>query len=389
MLMKARELTQHFEKLLGDHPRIFRAPGRVNLIGEHTDYNDGFVMPAAVAFSTYVAIAARPDRKLVIHSEEFPGNFEFDLDNLPKQRTGAWCDYVLGVASVLHKRSHELHGANLFVHGEVPVAAGLSSSAALEVASALALIRVGEIQLPLTEVAQLCRQAENSFVGARVGIMDQFVSCLGKAGHALLLDCRSLEYQLVPIPAGISLVVCNTMTKHDHATGAYNTRRDECEEGVRYFQKWNPAVRALRDVSVEFLDQHIHDLPAVIAKRCSHVVRENQRTLDAAHALTAGDLDRVGKLMRASHDSLRDLYEVSCRELDIMVEAAEGLPGFCGGRMTGGGFGGCTVNLVREEHAENFARQIAERYRQKTGITSQVYLCAAEDGAGELAEDLS
>jgi galactokinase len=383
--MKAHELTQHFEELCGDHPRIFRAPGRVNLIGEHTDYNDGFVMPAAVAFSTYVAIAARRDRKLVIHSEEFPGNFEFDLNHLPERRTGAWCDYVLGVASVLRQRGHELLGANLLIHGEVPIGAGLSSSAALEVASALALINLGQTRMPLTEVAQICRQAENSFVGARVGIMDQFVSCMAKAGHALLLDCRSLEFQFVPIPAGVELVVCNTMTKHDLATGAYNTRREECEEGVRYFQRWNPTIRALRDVSLELLDQHIHDLPSTIGKRCSHVVRENQRTLDAVRALTEGDLIRMGKLMRESHVSLRDLYEVSCEELDIMVEAAEGLPGFCGGRMTGGGFGGCTVNLVRQENAEEFASQIAKLYRQRTGIHPQVYLCAAEVGAGELS----
>jgi galactokinase len=385
MLMRASELTQHFEKLFGDHPRIFRAPGRVNLIGEHTDYNDGFVMPAAVGFSAYVATAARPDRKLVIRSEEFPGDFEFDLDHLPEQRTGAWCDYVLGVASVLQKSGHKFRGANLLVHGEVPIGAGLSSSAAVEVASALALISLSAKQLPLPEIAQLCRQAENSFVGARVGIMDQFVSCMGKAGHALLLDCRSLDFQFVPIRAGIRLVVCNTMVKHDLATGAYNTRREECEEGVRYFAKWDPAIRALRDVSVELLDQHAQDIPATIGKRCSHVVRENQRTLDAARALTEGDLTRVGKLMRQSHDSLRDLYQVSCSELDIMVEAAQDLPGFCGGRMTGGGFGGCTVNLVREENAEDFARQISERYLQKTGITAQVYLCTAEDGAAELS----
>jgi galactokinase len=383
--MKAQELIQHFKKLFGDHPRIFRAPGRVNLIGEHTDYNDGFVMPAAVAFSTYVAIAARPDRKLVMRSEEFPANFEFDLDNLPEQRTRAWCDYVLGVASVLRQRGHQLVGANLLVHGEVPIGAGLSSSAALEVACALALTSMSSVQLPLTEVAQICRQAENSFVGARVGIMDQFVSCRGKAGHALLLDCRSLEFQFVPIPVGIRLLVCNTMTKHDLATGAYNTRREECEEGARYFAKWNPEVRALRDVSLEMLDQHIHNLPATIGKRCSHVVRENHRTLEAARAFAEGDLIRVGILMRESHESLRDLYEVSCRELDIMVEAAEDLPGFCGGRMTGGGFGGCTVNLVREEHAETFAQQIAERYRQKTGINPHVYLCGAEAGAAELS----
>jgi galactokinase len=383
--MKVGPFQDAFQKLFGARPRIFRAPGRVNLIGEHTDYNDGFVMPAAVGFSTYVGIAARPDRKLVIYSEEFPGNFEFDLDNLPDQRTGAWCDYVLGVASVLQQRGCNLRAANLLVHGEVPLAAGLSSSAALEVASALALMSQGEIQLPLPEVAKLCQKAENSYVGARVGIMDQFVSCMGKAGHAFLLDCRSLQFQFVPIPAGIRLVVCNTMVKHDHATGAYNTRRDECEVGVRHFAKLDSTVHALRDVSVEMLDRHIHELPVTIGKRCSHVVHENQRTLDAASALAEGDLIQVGKLMRESHNSLRDLYEVSCKELDDMVEAAQGLPGFCGGRMTGGGFGGCTVNLVREEHTESFGKQITQRYRQATGIEPQVYLCSAEDGAAELS----
>jgi len=382
--MKAHELTKHFERLFGTRPKIFRAPGRVNLIGEHTDYNDGFVMPAAVAFSTYVAVAPRPDRKLVIHSEEFPGSFEFDLDRLPERRTGAWCDYVLGVASVLRQDGHKLSGASLLVHGEVPIGAGLSSSAAVEVASALALMSLNDTQIPLPEVAKLCQRAENTFVGAKVGIMDQFVSCMGKAGHALLLDCRSLEFQLVPIPASLRLVVCNTMVKHDLATGAYNTRRAECEEGARLFATWDPAVRALRDVSLELLDQYLDDLPPLVGKRCSHVVRENQRALDAALALTEGNLLRVGTLMRDSHNSLRDLYEVSCSELDIMVEAAQDLPGFVGGRMTGGGFGGCTVNLVREEHAEDFAKRIAERYLQQAGITAQVYLCAAEDGAGEL-----
>ena len=235
--MQTRDLTERFRKIFGDRPRIFRAPGRVNLIGEHTDYNDGFVLPAAVAFSTYVAVGGRPDRSCSYVPEEFPGNFEFDLDHLPAQRTGSWCDYVLGVATVFQQRGYKLRGANLLVHGEVPIGAGLSSSAALEVATALALMSLGETQLPLTEVAKLCREAENTFVGAHVGIMDQFVSCMGKAGHALLLDCRSLKFQLIPIPSGIELVVCNTMTKHDLATGAYNTRREECEEGVRYFQR--------------------------------------------------------------------------------------------------------------------------------------------------------
>jgi galactokinase len=378
-------LLFQFEKIFGAQPRIFRAPGRVNLIGEHTDYNDGYVMPAAVGFSTYVGISPRSDRKLIIHSEELSGNFEFDLDALPEKRVGAWCDYVLGVAFVLRQQGHKFGGANLLVHGEVPIGAGLSSSAALEVSSALALLSLTETILPLPDVAKLCRRAENDFVGAKVGIMDQFVSCMGKAGHAFFLDCRSLEFKLVPIPAGLQLVVCNTMVKHDLATGAYNTRREECEEGVRAFAKWDPAIRALRDVSVDLVDAHAKDIPSTIWKRCSHVIRENQRTLDAARALTEGDLARVGKLMRESHNSLRDLYEVSCRELDLMVEAAEGLPGFCGGRMTGGGFGGCTVNLVREENAEDFAKTIAERYRQATGINPQVYLCSAEDGAEALS----
>jgi galactokinase len=278
-----------------------------------------------------------------------------------------------------------LPGANLLVHGEVPIGAGLSSSAAVEVASAFAFMSMGETELPLPEVARLCREAENTFVGARVGIMDQFVSCMGKAGHAILLDCRSLNFQSVPIPAEIRLVVCNTMVKHDLATGAYNTRREECEEGVRYFARWDSKIKALRDVSVEMLNRQVHDLPATIAKRCTHIVRENQRTLDAARALAEGDLDRVGTLMRESHRSLRDLYEVSCRELDIMVEAAEGLPGFVGGRMTGGGFGGCTINLVGKENAEEFAQRIAESYRRQTGINAQIYVCTAEDGAGELS----
>jgi galactokinase len=382
--MHTTELIKKFKAAFAQTPRVFRAPGRVNLIGEHTDYNDGFVMPAAVAFSTYVAISPRTDRMLSIRSEEIPGNLDFDIDHLPERRTGQWCDYLLGVASVLQQRGSKLTGANVLVHGDVPIGAGLSSSAALEVSSALAFMSLNGTRIALPEVAKLCRKAENEFVGARVGIMDQFVSCMGKAEHAFLLDCRSLEYQFVPIPPGVELVVCNTRVKHDLATGAYNQRRAECEEGVHHFAKWNPGVHALRDVSVQMLQQHSKDLPATIAKRCTHVVLENQRTLEAASAFTAGDLAKVGKLMRESHDSLRDLYEVSCRELDLMVDSAEGLPGFIGGRMTGGGFGGCTVNLVYEDKAQDFASRIAARYKDATGIEPQIYLCAAEDGAQEL-----
>ncbi|MFL6304879.1 MAG: galactokinase [Candidatus Sulfotelmatobacter sp.] len=379
-----RELARQFEERFGNAPRIFRAPGRVNLIGEHTDYNEGFVMPAAVEFSSLVAISPRTDRKLLIQSNQFPGDLEFNVDHLPAQRTSTWRDYVLGVALVLRQHGSDLQGANLLVHGNVPIGSGLSSSASIEVASALAFISLDSRHFSLPEIAKFCRQAENEYVGARVGIMDQFVSCMGKAGHALLLDCRSLEFQFAHIPPGIELVVCNTMVKHDLATGAYNQRRAECEEGVRYFAKADPAVRALRDVSSEMLERIGGELSPTIRKRCTHVIRENQRTLDAARALAEGDLARMGKLMRESHESLRDLYEVSCRELDVMVDAAQGLPGFIGGRMTGGGFGGCTVNLVREENATDFATQIAQRYREATGITPQIYPCHAANGAQEL-----
>ena len=382
--MKVADLARRFERMFAARPRLFRAPGRVNLIGEHTDYNDGFVMPAAIGFSTYVAVAPRSDRKLVIHSEEFDGPVEFDLEQLPAQRSNLWCDYVVGVAVVLTQHGVRFSGANLLVHGEVPIGAGLSSSAAVEVASALALLSQSETNLPLPEIAKLCRQAENTFVGARVGIMDQFVSCTGKAGHAILLDCRTLCYELAPIPAGIQLVVCNTMVKHDLAAGTYNIRRAECEEGMRLFAGWDPRVHALRDVSIDMLNQHASELPPVILKRCSHVIHEDQRTLDAAQAFRQGDLKRVGELMRESHESLRDLYEVSCRELDVMVDSAQGLPGFIGGRMTGGGFGGCTVNLVQQQQAQDFADQISRRFRNETAIDPQIYICSAEDGAGEL-----
>jgi galactokinase len=379
--MKSSALAQRFEKLFGLPPRIFCAPGRVNLLGEHTDYNDGFVMPCAIGFSTRVAISARPDRKLVIRSEEMAEQLEFDLDNLPSRGNGVWADYVLGVAVMLRETGLPITGANLLVRGEVPIGAGLSSSAAIEVASALALMSLNGTRLPLPEVAKLCQRAENIFIGARVGIMDQFVSCLGKAGHALLMDCRSLEFKLVAVPVNLSLVICNTMVKHEHASGAYNRRREECDEGVKILSRWYPNIRALRDVSVKQLEPHATEMPVTIYKRCFHVVAENQRVLEGAEYLSAGNVGRFGDLMRESHRSLRDLFEVSCRELDIMVEIAESLEGYCGGRMTGGGFGGCTVNLVKTPDANTFASQISDRYQAATGIKPAIYICSAADGA--------
>jgi len=377
----AGSLAEEFSREFHGRPTIFRAPGRVNLIGEHTDYNDGFVLPSAIGFYTHVAVSPRSDGKLVLHSLDFPDTFEFNIQNLPPAKLGAWCDYVLGVAQELAGQGRKVPGASLLVRGEIPVGAGLSSSAALEVATALAFLSLMGEAIPLKSVARLCQKAENEFVGARVGIMDQFVSCMGRKDHAVLLDCRSLEFELVPIPEQIKLVICNTMVKHELSGGEYNQRRAQCEEGVHLLSKSYPGIRALRDVSGEQLEAQKASMPPVVYERCLHVVLENQRVKDAARFFRSRDLPRVGRLMKDSHASLRDLYEVSCVELDAMVEAAEGLPGYFGGRMTGGGFGGCTVNLVESPQAPSFAEAIAARYRKATGILPDIHICSAADGA--------
>ncbi len=378
--MNADGLSARFREMFHAEPRVFVAPGRVNLIGEHTDYNDGFVLPCAIEFSTRVAIAPRPDETLVLRSTEFSQPFEFNLQSSPKP-LGLWSDYVVGVALMLRQAGHVVGGANLLVHGEVPIGAGLSSSAAIEVATALALLSSTDSKPPLAEIAKLCQRAENEFVGARVGIMDQFVSCLGKAGHALLLDCRSLQFEQVPMPWQVRLVICNTMVKHELAGGEYNRRREECEAGVRILARTFPGIKALRDVTREQLSSSASSMTPLIYKRCLHVIEEDLRVVQAAKSLRSGELDEMGQLMRESHGSLRDLYEVSCRELDLMVEAAEGLPGYFGGRMTGGGFGGCTVNLVASGQAESFRESIAGRYQKKTGIAPDIYICSSADGA--------
>ncbi len=373
-------LAERFRAAFGVAPTIVSAPGRVNLIGEHTDYNDGFVMPCAIDFTAHVAIAPRADSRLVLHSDEFPERFDFLVDELPEKPVGAWCDNLLGVAHGLRAEGVSLGGASLLLHSEVPIGAGLSSSAAVEVGTALALLAVNECSLPLPRVAQLCQRAENTFINAQVGIMDPFISCLGQAGHALQLDCRSLAFEPVPIPADLRLVICNTMVKHKHSGGEYNKRRQQCEEGIFLLRRWFPDIRALRDLSGAQLDRHAAELPSLIRDRVTHVVRENERVLAFGRALRGADLAALAHLMRESHVSLRDLYQVSCPELDLMVELAQTLPGFCGGRMTGGGFGGCTINLVHASAADNFAAQVASAYYHKTQVRPHVYICSATRG---------
>jgi galactokinase len=374
-------LTARFREMFGTDMRIFRAPGRVNLIGEHTDYNDGFVMPAAIGFYTWIAAAKREDRILEAYSDHFEEKITFSLDALDGPPRKHWSDFIRGVAATFEGAGHKLPGANLVIHTEVPLGAGLSSSASLEVATALALTVPAGIAVPRLQLAKLCQSAENQYVGARCGIMDQFIASFGVSGSALMLDCRSLEYQLIPVPRDLRLVVCNSMVRHEHASGEYNRRRADCEAGVKLLAQHLPGIRALRDVGIADLSKYKDALPETIYRRCRHVVSENQRVLDAAKALQSGDPDGFGRLMYASHASLRDDYEVSCKELDLLVELASSSPGICGARMTGGGFGGCTVNLVRAEHAAAFEAQMARTYQQATGIAPDIYVCEPAQGA--------
>jgi galactokinase len=386
---RAYFLRQKFIQIFGDTPRLYQAPGRVNLIGEHTDYNDGFVMPAAIGFYTAVAIAPRSDRKLVIHSENYSEQVDFELDQLPASRAGHWSDYVVGVAKMLLRSGQQLSGANLLIDGNVPQGAGLSSSAAIEVAVGYALLdsadcSSSENEINRTQLALLCQRAENEFVGARCGIMDQFVSSHGERGKAILLDCRSLEFRSLPLPGDVALAICNTMVKHSIAQGEYNQRRAECEAGVRALSQYLPNLRALRDVTVEDFAEYSHKLPDVVLRRCRHVITENARVLLAEAALKQGNLSAFGELMRESHRSLRDDFEVSCYELDLMVELAGQAEGVFGARMTGGGFGGCTIALVELNSVADFQRKVQEGYERKTGCKPEIYICSAAAGVGRL-----
>ena len=384
-MIEENELLSRFDTRQRAESRVFRAPGRVNLIGEHTDYNDGFVMPVAINFSTWVAVAPRADRTLSVFSENFQEEVSFDLDDPAPQPRRHWSDYVRGVAWALEQSGYRLRGAQLQIRGDVPIGAGLSSSASIEVATAFALLSHSGFEVQRVELARLCQRAENDFVGMRCGIMDQFISCQGEKGKALLLDCRSLEYRLLPLPENVRLVICNTMVKHELAAGEYNKRRAECEEGVRHLAQRLNDVSALRDVTMSQLESAGQDLPEVIYRRCRHVISENGRVLQAQDALLKGDLLEFGRLMNESHSSLRDDYEVSCKELDLMVELANECQGVIGARMTGGGFGGCTVNLVADESTEEFERQIKSNYKATIGINPEVYVCHAAEGVKEIA----
>lgn len=368
--------TLAFERGFGVQPTlVVAAPGRVNLIGEHTDYNEGFVLPAAIDRHAVLAVRPRPDRTVRVLAADFGEQTQFPLDEPSHAGDRRWGNYQRGVAWSLQQSGFALTGMDAALTSDVPIGSGLSSSAAVELATCYAFQQIGGLDLDGVQRALLCQKAENEFVGMRCGIMDQFVISLGRRGHALLIDCRSLEYTLVPIPEGCSLIVCDTNRRRGLVDSEYNARRSECETGARAL-----GVRALRDLTPQDLEARANMLDDRVRKRCRHVVSEDQRVLDAVHALQVGDLPHFGALMNASHVSLRDDYAVSCRELDAMVEAAWRHPGVLGARMTGAGFGGCTINLVDEEAAKDFCARVSREYSQATGLVATVHVCSAEDG---------
>ena len=378
------ELRHSFRERFGGSPRVFSAPGRVNLIGEHTDYNDGFVLPIAINRRTYVACAPRRDRRIRVHSKNLDATAEFELDGNTLQPQRKWFSYILGVARTLERHYLSLSGADFLIESEVPMGGGLSSSAALEVATGQALVELCGQVIDPTALALAAQQAEHEFVGAQVGIMDQLTAATAEPDHALLIDCRSLEAKKIPlrnIEAGF--VVCNTNVKHQLASSAYNERRQQCEAAVAILKQHLPSIGALRDVTAEDFERFGRDLPEPLQRRARHVVTENSRTIAAADALARGDLTALGKLMRASHESLRDDYEVSSAELDIMVHLASQRDEVFGARMTGGGFGGCTINLVRRDSTEDFSHFIHEKYQEATGLAAEIYVVAADGGVRE------
>jgi len=383
---RVASLCRHFGERFGYQPAVvIRAPGRANLLGEHTDYNEGFVLPIAIDRSVLFAAAARADRKVILHALDLGDCTEFSLDELKPSASQPWSNYQRGVAHFLQTQGYHLGGMDAVLTSDVPIGSGLSSSAAVEMATGLAFRALNGLDISLPDLALICQQAEQEFAGVPCGIMDQFVSALGRRGHALLLDCRSLAYEHVPLPPDVRVVVCDTGVRRELAGSEYRIRRAQCEEAVQRLRAVRSEIRALRDVTPEELDRHRGLLPEVVYRRARHVVRATVRMGEAVAALRRGDVVAFGQAMRDCHASLRDDYEVSCPELEALVEVADEVEGCYGSRLTGAGFGGCTVSLVAADAVAEFERHVTQRYRERTGRETTVIVCAAEDGANILS----
>ncbi len=376
-------LLRQFEARFGAGAAFaVRAPGRVNLIGEHTDYNDGFVLPAAITYDVAVVGRPRNDRVVRLYSVVFDEMTEFSLETIAPADVAKWSNYARGVATILQDTGRELTGMDAVLDGTVPLSSGLSSSAATEVAFCLAYEAAGGFEIHPVQRALLSQRAEREFVGVNCGIMDQMISSLGRAGHALFIDTRDLDYRTVPVPKGsVVFVIGNTNKPRELVKSAYNERRSQCEQSVEILRSHLPNVRALRDVCEPEFEALAGELPEVLRKRARHVVTENARVLRSVKALSEGDCAAFGLLMNQSHDSLREDYEVTGPELDAMVDAARACEGVYGSRMTGAGFGGCTVSLVDASSVEAFTASVGEKYAQATGLQASFYVCQAADGA--------
>ena len=378
------QLTRSFRQAFNAEPTLICSPGRVNLIGEHTDYNEGFVLPAAIDKAIYLAVSQRTDNELHFVAHDLDKTYQGSLTNLMPTHT--WADYLLGVVAQFRLAGHALKGINCVFGGTIPMGSGLSSSAALENGVGFALNELFQLGIDRIDLVKLSQRAENEFVGAKVGIMDMFASMMGKADHVIKLDCLSLEYTYAPLRMdGISVVLCDSRVKHSLVTSEYNTRRAQCEAGVRFLQTFYPEIKSLRDVTMPMLDQHLRDAEPLIYRRCAYVVQENQRVLDGVAALEASDIATFGQLMYGSHEGLSHWYEVSCPELDILVDIARQQPGVLGARMMGGGFGGCTINLVQEEVLDDFRKLITKQYKARTGKDTYLHVCKIQDGTNVIS----
>jgi len=377
-----KEVTTKFKNLYHSEPAaVSRAPGRANLIGEHTDYNSGFVFPLAINREIVIAAAERNDKKVSLYSLDFTEQAEFNLPSISYDSHYLWSNYFRGVAFYFLQKGYPLKGMDVAIKGNIPVGAGLSSSAAFEVATAFLLKKINHIEIADIELIKLCQQAENEFVGVKCGIMDQFASCLAQKGKAILLDCRDLSYKYINIPENITIAICDTGVKRELANSEYNRRRNECEEAVSALKQALPNISSLREVSMAELEQNESLLNPIALKRSRHVISENNRVLQAVESLKKKDLQYMGQLMYESHRSLREDYEVSCAELDALVEIAQKCKFTLGARMMGAGFGGCTINLVKSEGADIFKKEVEQHYRTILGYAPKIYILSTTNGA--------
>lgn len=376
-------LDQEFGKHFGGKPELWvRAPGRVDLMGSHTDYNQGYVLTLSIDRDTWIAARPRADRKVVVRSLNVEGGGPFELDAIEHDRFSPWTNYVRGVASVLQAEGYVLCGFDGLIHSTIPISSGLSSSAALEVAAATTFQLLGNLQIDPLRLALLCQREENEFVGMNCGILDQYSSVFGQAGCALMLDCRNLTDEPVPLHDNVRVVICDTRAKRELTGSEYPERRAQCEEGARRLAEFYPGVIALRDVTLEQFAAHERDLPPVVARRCRFIIEENRRVLQMGQVLPGGEREAIRALTQASYDGARDLYEIASPEMARMMEAMLGAPGVIGARQAGAGFGGCMVACVEREQTEAFAAYVRQAYASATGIHPHVYPVQAAAGAG-------